>query len=359
MDAGWIASSFPTWMPAAIRLRTVWHGRLAETKRPRPLSGISPMQVRIPLHRSIAALGLLTLSSFALACSGDDSPTEPTPDPVLDETSLTITPADGEVGVATEFVVSAEDSDGQPWTGGLALAGEVTGTNVGSAVTTATLGGGDYAIRYTPGALGFDTVTVFNDGVPLAGSPVASRVRIVFEAGTGSPSIDGTLSTGEWDTADAYDVFAGPLEGSTVRFIVDATNLYVAFRYPEPDPGSLGASVRFDNLVDLTINGDDYIRGSRAAFFDGFFGTPSIEMDAVVHGAASTTNEGGFMVVEMRHPLNSGDSEDISLAAGGRVGVCVRAFSSLTAAAAQTSFPAGCITVSQAQQSYAELILPE
>jgi len=309
------------------------------------------------VHPRGAIAVLLPLVVLATGC-GSDGPAEPV---LLDESSIVVTPANGEIGAVTEIVVSALGSDGRPWTGGLALSGEVSGTNEGATVTTGDLGGGDYAVRYTPSALGLDTVTILRDGTPLPMSPVPSRVRIVFRAGTGSPTIDGTLATGEWGDAQAYDVLSGPLVGSTVQFLTDDTNLYIAVRYAGTEPTRV-VTVRFDNLVDLEVNGDDgfNVLSNFATPFQDFHFAPNEEFieDAVAHGAGAATVVAGFGVFEARRPLSSGDAQDFSLSPGDSVGVCLRVQTSLTNNASDFTFPSNCVFAFAAQRTYAELILP-
>ncbi|MGD2071778.1 MAG: hypothetical protein PVI57_24140 [Gemmatimonadota bacterium] len=278
---------------------------------------------------------------------------------VHDPSRLTTTVPSGTPGVATEVVVEARDTEGRPFTGelpGLAMA--VRGANAGAATSASEAGEGAHVLTYTPTELGMDSLDVTLDGEPVPASPFVSRVRIVFEAAVGSPTVDGTLAPGEWDAATAYPIFAGAHAGSTARFLVDGTDLYVLLRVPVPAGTELGTgSVRFDNTLDLELSGDDVIGAPPSGFFDGHF-EESLRPDLEDDGSSGRGIQGTEGIVELRHPLSSGDPEDIDVARGGSVGVCLRYNSELTSTSNETSHPAGCILTSSAQRTYAELLLP-
>jgi HYR domain len=161
-------------------------------------------------------------------------------------------------------------------------------------------------------------------------------------SGSGTATIDGVLAPGEWDgspvasttTLASYPGWPGDGE---MRVMSDDTNLYVAMRIPfEPLTGfGVGGaiSLEFDNDDDGVLEeaGDDFWSVNPAfQTNDGvFFACPPnpfacSAVDTAVGGTndltASIGHDGSFVVVEMRHPLVSGDPNDIALLPGGRVG---------------------------------------
>jgi hypothetical protein len=161
-------------------------------------------------------------------------------------------------------------------------------------------------------------------------------------SGSGTATIDGVLVPGEWDgsavasttTLASYPGWPGDGE---MRVMSDDTNLYVAMRIPfEPLTGfGVGGaiSLEFDNDDNGVLEeaGDDFWLVNPAfQTNDGvFFACPPnpfacSAVDTAVGGTndltASIGHDGSFVVVEMRHPLVSGDPNDIALLQGGRVG---------------------------------------
>jgi HYR domain len=161
-------------------------------------------------------------------------------------------------------------------------------------------------------------------------------------SGSGTAIIDGVLAAGEWDgsasasttTLVSYPGWPGDGE---MRAMSDDTNLYVAVRIPfEPLTGfGVGGAVSlgFDNDDDGVLDevGDDV--WSVNAIFQTNDGVliacppnPFVcgPLDTAVGGTndvtASIGHDGSFVVVEMKHPLVSGDPNDIALLPGARVG---------------------------------------
>jgi len=303
----------------------------------------------------------LWLFAIPLLTGCDDSSTEPDGPAVHDADRMVTTASNGEPGVVTEVLIEAQDTEGRPFAEDLpGLAMEVRGANAAASTELANLGGGSHALRYTPTVLGFDTLDVMLDGDPVPGSPFASRVRLVFLSGVGTPTLDGVMDNGEWDDAPSYNVFSGPLQGSTVRFLADGDNLYFLFRVPHPEGTAVGtASVRFDNTLDLVLSGDDVVSlQPPSRLIDQFFGSASITNDLQEDGAGAAGSSGLWAYFEFRHPLSSGQSQDVDLAWGDRAGVCLVYGSELTTFGDEFSFPAGCFLVISQQRTYAELVLP-
>jgi HYR domain-containing protein len=161
-------------------------------------------------------------------------------------------------------------------------------------------------------------------------------------SGSGTATIDGVLAPGEWNgsasapttTLESYPGWPGD---GQMRAMSDDTNLYVAVRIPfEPLTGfgvggaiSLGFDDDDDGVIDEA--GDDFWSVNPAFQTDDsvLIACPPNPFacsvaDTAVGGTNDVTaaigHDGSFVVVEIRHPLVSGDANDIALLAGGRVG---------------------------------------
>jgi hypothetical protein len=306
-----------------------------------------------PGRHAARAFGMLALLAMAGGC-GDDG-TAPPIDQTLDPASLTASGPDGEPGKVTELVVQARDTDGAPFLGPLpGLALEIRGDNPGTVSDAANNGDGSYTLAYTPAEAGFDTLVATLDGDTIDGTPLASRVRVLWVAADGTATIDGVLDAGEWDGATEYEVFGGPvLSGSTARFMADGTNLYILITYPD----SIGnAGVRFDNTLDLVLAGDDVIGGGATWFSDRVYDGSSFAPDSVSHGAAAGVVTASSGVIELSHPLDSGDPQDFDIDQATGVGICLGA--GIGGLAADITEPGGCNLIIGQQRHYAELRLP-
>lgn len=298
-------------------------------------------------------VGLCAMTALAVAC-GDGTAGPPT-EQVLDPSSLSASADNGEPGEPTAVVVEARDMEGGPFLGPLpGLELEIRGENPGTVTDEVNNGDGSYTLSYTPATAGFDTLIATLDGDVIAGTPLASRVRIVWVAASGSATLDGAISPGEWDGAAEYAVFGGPtLSGSSARFMADATNLYVLVTYPD---SISSAAIRFDNTLDLVMSGDDLIGGSLWGFADLVFSEGRYVRDSVAHGSVGAAVTSSSAVFEFSHPLDSGDPQDIDIDQASAVGVCLSA--GIGGTAGDISEPGGCIVLIGAQRDYAELKLP-
>lgn len=159
-------------------------------------------------------------------------------------------------------------------------------------------------------------------------------------SGNGTATIDGLLAPGEWDgsasaTTTTLDNYPGWPGDGEMRVMSDDTNLYIAVRIPfEPLTGfGVGGAITlgFDNDDNGVLDeaGDDFWSVNPA--FEATDGVlvacppfTCAPADTAVGGTndvtASIGHDGSFVVVEMRHPLVSGDPNDIALLPGGRVG---------------------------------------
>jgi hypothetical protein len=192
--------------------------------------------------------------------------------------------------------------------------------------------------------------------VGFSGDRALSANRPGTISGTGTATIDGVLSPGEWDHAATLD-FAAPLPaaegGGSVpgrAYVMnDGANLYLAARLAR-DTYGFGAAMTwfFDRSNDTSHeNGDDTVyvqvwRTMGLIFYDGYrwqcpgapAGAPAFcgaAQDTVqvqgapppgtIDGQGAVREGGGVVVFEASHPLDSADdAHDFSLGAGSLIG---------------------------------------
>ncbi len=170
--------------------------------------------------------------------------------------------------------------------------------------------------------------------------------------------VDGVLSPGEWAQA-AYtfgpidvNLPSGQTTTATIFVTNDATDLYVAVTFDQ-DLSSFNThtlAVRLDeNPVDGEWNlgadtyGDDGFTVQHTAFgirrdrfFDSHFncgpfdnpaapcqGQTDVEWNGTNDGLTAVGNDGATTVIEMSHPLNSGDTRDAVLTPGQSFGLLI------------------------------------
>jgi len=166
------------------------------------------------------------------------------------------------------------------------------------------------------------------------------------------PGIDGVLRPGEWDAADMFGPTTVNLPGggtttATVFVMNDQIDLLIAVRFDE-DLSSFEThtiAVRMDeNPVDDAWNGggdtfgDDGFVVQHKAFgsrvdrmLDEHFNSAVVppqgqrddEWGGTNHGITAITNDGSTTIIEMSHPLNSGDYRDADLVQGQDFGLLV------------------------------------
>lgn len=154
-------------------------------------------------------------------------------------------------------------------------------------------------------------------------------------AGTGTATIDGYMSAGEWDGAGAYsfdaDIGDGNSVPATLYMMDDGANLYIAVAVEQSAlPSSSSFRLLFDNDADgIVRTGDDLVQVSgdsrRASYtaplYDGHIrfgaGLPTdTEYGGTTDGAGAIANDGTLTVLEVSHPLSSGDAFDLDLGPG-------------------------------------------
>jgi hypothetical protein len=174
-------------------------------------------------------------------------------------------------------------------------------------------------------------------GLGLAGGwdAEAHSPGVVLSA-SGSPTVDGVLTPGEWDRAARVDFNASLPAGGTVPatlFVMnDRTTLFVAVRVNTPiDPTDTKLTIVFDNAHrGQNVVGDDAIvvtpgGGAGDAFVTsvsgGRFTATGTDPSGggATNGSAVFVNNGVTSVYEVSHPLSSGDPKDFGLAIGNTV----------------------------------------
>jgi len=192
-------------------------------------------------------------------------------------------------------------------------------------------------------------------GIVLAVSFTPAQA-VPITIGYDTATIDGALSTGEWDAAASWNVFAGAYSGSTLFMMNDDVNLYIALSVIDPTLASNDImEVRFDNANNGVMDaGDDELFLSTTGFTDSHFNGTNWGISDNTHGAGAVQGFGGFNVFEMMHPLSSGDAFDFSLSAGDTAGFCLRYFDDGLATGNTTVFNPNCVLTIYDQARYIE-----
>ena len=159
--------------------------------------------------------------------------------------------------------------------------------------------------------------------------------------GSGTATIDGVLTPGEWDRA-AQRAFAAAAPandgGGAVPVVLlamnDAGTLYLALQIRRPHTGTTTAGFDFDNTHDGALgSGDDSLVTNPDPFFpptlfDAYHqtavsGSRADTSDSGTNdGSVAVSGAGGATVIEIAHPLDSADDRhDFSVRPGSVVGV--------------------------------------
>lgn len=162
---------------------------------------------------------------------------------------------------------------------------------------------GDDSIKYVP-VLPLGTELVVLDGEPWIQRAKPSRQAL---HGTGTAMIDGVLSPGEWDRAARIPIEIvvppeedGNLVSGTLLVMNDGSNLYLAVTLP-------GAYDRTSTWYAFDADDDEDFKDAGDLLVAAFYGGPP--------------RTGGVTVVEVSHPLASGDdAHDFQLAADDMIG---------------------------------------
>lgn len=201
----------------------------------------------------------------------------------------------------------------------------------------------------SPGSeMGFTLAMIIDNFAMMSSYPGNDHVHVKIAGnvtppqpvltGWGTATIDGAFSPGEWAMAGsvAFTINIPPAGSvpATMYVMNDGTNLYVAVKY---DHAVLRTGVRFGLFFDadndgLDEEGEDRVVGGiesgNQTFHDqysstacGFDKCSDIQGGGADHGAQALQFLGTHYILEVSHPLNSGDARDFMLAAGALVGM--------------------------------------
>lgn len=177
----------------------------------------------------------------------------------------------------------------------------------------------------------------------------------------GPPVIDGSYDPEEWAGATVVPI-TDPLwngsPGSTLYVTTDGTDLFLGVRVPTGGEilGDEEVHIRFDNdNDDVDTVGDDALTLGPDGFEDqhfapGHYRTPDQNND----GNGAYAAAGGDLFFELRHPLNSGDPDDMAIAPGSVIGLCVRYFRD---GGFSGEFPDDCIFAVNGQTLYHDVVV--
>lgn len=138
-----------------------------------------------------------------------------------------------------------------------------------------------------------------------------------FDAFSGNPiddsAIDGTIGS-EWDDASSYtDVAISPQGTAEIWTKQDGTYLYMAVRFTADSNNPwvaflFGGTTCMQSGADGALFGHDSYaaNGYRDISFNGF---ADISVDASQDGTGAMTVDSNLVTVELKKPLNSGDSD--------------------------------------------------
>ena len=233
--------------------------------------------------------------------------------------TITVRPLTGSIDDQTK-VQGAENPD---------LTGTVNGFvpgdgAVGTITTTALTGSpvGTYPI----------TLSVNSANYVWQGEDGELTITPAQTEGLGTPTVDGSFTAGEWDNARQFQLSAAVPGGDPVAMTLyvlnDATNVYFAVRFQRssvnPELTNL-LNFEFDhnNNSEGPEDGDDYLTVLTSGLLSDNFrsgGGLSVTSD-VTHGSGAFGSANGFSLYELSHPLNSGETGDIALAAGQTIGL--------------------------------------
>jgi hypothetical protein len=170
----------------------------------------------------------------------------------------------------------------------------------------------------------------------------------------GTPTIDGVRGVGEWSAATPIPAFPA-FPGSLIYVMDDAVNLYIALYMPDPTLDVLDHFwTRIDSQHDgiASLGDDEVIGGPFDYFFDSHFaGTFWALQDSHYDGVGDGGAIPGGNFIEVSHPLNSGDPQDVFVYQGDTIGLCF--FYALNGTLlGSTVFPENCHTGGASQSLY-------
>jgi hypothetical protein len=191
-----------------------------------------------------------------------------------------------------------------------------------------------------------------------------------YFTGTGTATIDGTIASGEWDGATCIPFAANVPGGGNVPAELcgmnDADNLYVAVKIVRNPDAQSGGAFFIDANGDGTIGPrDDYLQwvATPTSFQDwttwdnsddptcpataSYCSNFDTARGGTLDGSGAYVHDGTTGIMEMTHPLASGDALDMDFATGSRakVSLTLRTCDDPTCANSVFTFVPGGITM--------------
>jgi hypothetical protein len=192
-------------------------------------------------------------------------------------------------------------------------------------------------------------------------SALSNTTYPVLSASTETPpTIDGVMSTGEWDDADTVLVFSSTWANSTIYVMNDEDNLYIALSvFDATFTSTDSVSVRFDNDHNhVTDEDDDKAWTYASTYTDRHFEAAAVgwgTLDSQTDGSGAGGTTGGTNFFEISKPLKSGDPEDFNLTVGDTVGACLSYFDDGIAYSKWTVYPVDGRLAVNAQAKYFDI----
>lgn len=166
--------------------------------------------------------------------------------------------------------------------------------------------------------------------VPLTATPLGT----VLNAGSGTPTIDGSIGANEWGGSECGSITANTPQGGTTTAVLcaknDATHMYFVYQLVRDvdDPGrSFGAELDTDGDGEIGLWDDGFVSNPAIGLADNVrvscettvCGASDADAGGQVNGSAAYAFHGNYAVHEVAKPLASGDGRDVSLMPGDAV----------------------------------------
>ncbi len=284
-------------------------------------AGSTEIQLEIPIVDDVLVEADETFTVIATNLVGA-IPTDDTAEVTIVDDDVNTPPVavddfiDGAADTSVWVQPTANDTDANDDPLRISSAGPADFGGLGFCDTDAVDGYCDYYPALTGGSFPY-TVT---DGTDTDEGVVTVTASNVF-AGSGSATIDGEISPGEWDGAATFEMLVtnGPGNGVGSAYLMnDGTNLYMGFVVEDMISAGAWLEVWFDDPS------SDAVRIDFSGYRDGTAPNGGFLDDATSHGSGARVIAGdGTITYEFVHPLNSGDPQDISTAIGQTVGFSV------------------------------------
>ncbi|MFH1787813.1 MAG: hypothetical protein ABH834_00330 [Candidatus Altiarchaeota archaeon] len=174
-------------------------------------------------------------------------------------------------------------------------------------------------------------LSLFLAGIYAAQETISTPPTLSSFYTTSPPTIDGTLSPGEWSNGvsialNGFDNPANVIYG-TLYIMNNNTHIFVALVINDSSDNALDwAMLDFDPEHDhaATLYGEDamdYYSGACSDYYwDGSWWTSDLSKNGTFHGTCTRVHSGSQYVYEYVKPLNSGESLDMAVVLGDILG---------------------------------------